>query len=483
MPIENDIDGLKIKKICFDCVGEEFLKDQISNDGKFGTCFYCGGRAKCYSIEEMSEVIETAFEQHYRRTSDQPTSLEYSLLADREGGYEWERDGYPVVDAIMDAAEIPEPAASDIQSILEDKFEDFDSAAMGEETEFSSDSYYKESGTRDDRWQEEWRAFERTLKTETRFFSRTAAQLLAEVFNGIDTMQTPDGRPLIVDAGPDTNYSAVFRARSFQLDEALELAIAWPDTHVGPPPPANAHAGRMNAHGISVFYGANNPKVALAEIRPPVGCKVAIARFDIIRPIQLLDLTALSAVTTSGSIFDPAFIARLEQTMFLRNLSRRVTLPVMPEHERFEYLATQAIADFLATENNPPLDGIIFPSVQAAGEALNFVLFHKAARVKAIELPAGAKVDAYLGYMGEEGWEHDFTVTEHVPSKEENDPELNRLISLLFPSRPDTDTRPSTLKIDLDSLRVHTVDAVQFRTTEYLVSRHRREKIKINRDF
>ena len=33
--------------------------------------------------------------------------------------------------------------------------------------------------------------------------------------------------------------------------------------------------------------------------------------------------------------------------MFLRSLSGRITRPVMPDDEPFEYLATQAIADFL----------------------------------------------------------------------------------------------------------------------------------------
>ena len=43
-----------------------------------------------------------------------------------------------------------------------------------------------------------------------------------------------------------------------------------------------------------------------------------------------------------------------------------MTLPVMPNDEPFGYLATQAIADFLATEANPPLDGILYPSVQGS---------------------------------------------------------------------------------------------------------------------
>ena len=67
--------------------------------------------------------------------------------------------------------------------------------------------------------------------------------------------------------------------------------------------------------------------------------------------------------------------------MFLRFLSQNMTRPVMPDEEALEYLPTQAVADFLATQQKPAIDGIVFPSVQAGGDDLNVVLFHKAARV------------------------------------------------------------------------------------------------------
>ena len=468
-----DIDQLKKRNICFNCIEEGFLKNQVSKKGRRRKCSYCTRIVKCYSVEELSELVETAFKEHYHRTWDQPTSFESAMLADKEFNYDWERHGEEVVPAITNAAEIPEAATCDIQKILEAKFSDFEADAMGEETEFSTDSYYEESGINDAQWQDEWREFEHSLKTETRFFSQSASALLKSVFAGIDTMQTRDGRSLIVDAGPGTKFSTIFRARSFQLDEKLQLALARPDEHLGSPPPADAQAGRMNAHGISVFYGANSPMVALAEVRPPVGSQVALARFDIIRPLRLLDLTALNAVATTGSLFDPSFIDILEQTMFLRNLSRRITIPVMPDHERFEYLATQVIADFLSTEYGSPLDGIIFPSVQGTDGALNFVLLHKAARVEKIELPKGTEVSVDLSRRDDEGWHREYTVIEEVPPKKK---EAKKALLRYFGDNwtpPNTDPRPLTLKIDQDSVCIHIVDSIQFRTTPHKVSRYR----------
>jgi hypothetical protein len=60
----------------------------------------------------------------------------------------------------------------------------------------------------------------------------------------------------------------------------------------------------MNAQGISVFYGATDASVAIAEVRAPVGGRVAVAKFRITRPLRFLDLTALKDVHVMGSIFD-----------------------------------------------------------------------------------------------------------------------------------------------------------------------------------
>ena len=60
------------------------------------------------------------------------------------------------------------------------------------------------------------------------------------------------------------------------------------------------------------------------------------------------------SLNMGGSVFDRTYLPRLQRAKFLKWLSRRITMPVMPDDERFEYLATQAVADFLATNANPP---------------------------------------------------------------------------------------------------------------------------------
>ena len=68
----------------------------------------------------------------------------------------------------------------------------------------------------------DWRSFENSLKTEARFFSRTAVNHLTSIFDGIDHLHTREGRPLVVDAGPGTNFQTLYRARIFQSDDKFE---------------------------------------------------------------------------------------------------------------------------------------------------------------------------------------------------------------------------------------------------------------------
>jgi hypothetical protein len=468
------------KRICCICVGETYLAQQIGNDGQPGTCSYCGDTLACITIEELADRVETAFNDHFVRTATYPDSWQERAMADRESDYVWEREGQPVVEAIEEAACIPSDAASDVQEILDNRHGDFDSAAMGEETEFSGDAHYEGKGASARAWHDEWDGFERSLKTEARFFSRTAAELLARVFGQIDTLKTKPRRPLVVDAGRGRKINRLYRARVFQSDEKLEEALCRPDIHLGSPPARSASAGRMNARGISVFYGATNAGVALAEVRPPVGSKVAVAKFEIIRRLRLLDLTALDDVKDGGSIFDPTLRQRLERVAFLRTLGERMTRPVMPDDEAFDYLATQAVADFLATENEPRLDGIIFGSAQVK-TGRNVVLLHKAARVEELRLPDGSKITAHTGHDTEDGWEIDYYVSEEVPkpeSAEQPKPEYDLLRFMTRPGeayRPDEDYREASLRVDASSVNVHHIAWVKVNSTPFGVTRHRRE--------
>lgn len=475
------------RKICHGCVGEPYLSALIERDGEVGACSYCENHEEpCIPIEELAGHIDGAFERHYYRTSPDPDMYESMLQRDKELAFEFERHGEPVLYAIEEAASIDEPAAQDVLDILEEQYSDFESAQMGEECEFDADSHYEEKAIADHEFAFEFRAIERSLKSQARFFNQGAEEFLNRIFADLDGRTTRDGRPVIVTAGPEAEMRGFFRARVFHDSEELDQALVQPDLHLGPPPSRIARPGRMNAHGISVFYGASDPGVALAEVRPPVGSRALVGRFELVCPVRLLDVEALRSVYAEGSIFDPAYVEQLALAKFLGRLSDRITMPVMPDDEPTEYLITQTIADYLSRRPAPGLDGILFRSVQRPGEHQNVVLFNHASKVTELELPEGTEVSARQYGETEDGPEPDYWVWEETPREpeaaadEEEEHDFFGLNAMLerpdLASSEDADFREDFLRVDTGQVSVHHVQGVTFDVEEFEVRRHRSEK-------
>jgi hypothetical protein len=467
------------KRLCFECVAEPYFRDEIKRQGAPGLCSYCDAEEErnCYTMRTAADRVKTVFAEHFYRTATDMDGLEYMMHKDPESTYCWSRDGQPVTDAIQELADVKEEVAEDIQCILEEDHFDFDSAAMGDEGEFGAASHYAESGIDTREWNEQWDEFREELKFRFRFFSPRAADLLKTVFDGIDTFLTGDKRPIIVTAGPDSSYPSFFRARVFYKTPALHEALKWPDVELGPPPPDIAPAGRMNACGISVFYGATAPDVALGEVRPPVGGSVVIGRFDVVRPLRLLDLTSLpDVVAEASSLFDPQHLRRLKHAAFLQSLSTHLTQAVLPGDQDLDYLPTQVIADFLSGHPTLDLDGILFPSVQSGKAGLNVVLFQKASRVSKLQIPNGTKFTVQTGQFGPEEGDIEYSVTENVPpampdpaTTSPSDLDSGAAIDQYF----NRDHRKDTLRVDEKTLRVHFITSVRVGSESWDVSRRR----------
>ena len=460
------------KRICCHCVREPYLQQQIADHGTEFGCSYCSRQVRASGLEPMADRVEAAFEQHYERTPQDPTGDEGVRATASDTP--WSRHGQSVVDTIRWAAEIPRAAAADIQRILECRHYDKHADRAGEETEFCSEAHYEEREVDDDHWRERWFEFERTIKSEARFFGHRAKELLTEAFANIDNVEeiaAGGGQPLVIDIVPGTRRAAIYRARVFQSADAMSEALRRPDLHLGPPPGHLAPANRMNAHGISVFYGATDPETAIAEVRPSVGSFVAVARFEVIRPLRVLSLGYLGFAIANGSIFDESYADLRKRALFLQSLSDLLSEPVVHLNGDLDYLATQAVADYLATENDPRLDGIAYPSTQSELEsATNVALFRKAARVDEMDLPEGTVIEV-VPAIDEEGFETGFQVIEFLaPGQPDAIPNHRDEYS---PSRDERDYRRPTLRIDLESLQVREVTGVRLSTDTHTVLRKR----------
>lgn len=451
--------------ICSSCIKESYLQEQININDDQNTCHYCSEIRACFSLESVSNMVEKAINEHFIRTPTEPSDLEYSLS--KYSKYEWERQGSNIDDIIQELLETEAKIACDIREYLEEKNSSFD--YIGEETEFSSESYYAERQKVDTEYLDtKWKKFVSSLKTESRYINNAVKDTLDNIFSGIETMGSVKGQNIIINSGPNTEIHSLYRARWSNSQTALEQMLVLPDIELGPPPHKFSGSNRMSAKGISVFYGASSASTAISEVRPPVGSDVVSAKFRIIRPLRLLNLQALETVWESGSMLDPCYIKKREQIAFLRTLTSKIVNPVLPGEEDFSYIPTQVIAEYLADSPILNLDGILYPSVQQTiSDTLsnfNVVLFHKASRVKYLELPA--KENCYVNYWqsySEDDCEPDIWVIQNK--------ELEKSIYLHHSDTKTKDYRIPTLEIELSTITVHTIQSAYFNYTSDLVKR------------
>lgn len=128
------------------------------------------------------------------------------------------------------------------------------------------------------------------------------------------------------------------------------------------------------------------------------------------------------------------------------------------------------------------MDGIIFKSTQS-DEGDNVVLFHKASRVKSMDLPAGVKISACTKNCDSDGWYPDYNVWETVPMPEEEtappESELFSEIAILDHDRCDEGSRMETLEVIPTTVEVHHVKRVSVECETHKVERSRRQMRKI----
>lgn len=441
--------------VCSGCIKEPWLHQRITQTGEQHPCHYCGETEASVSLETIASLTESAILQHYERTADQPT--EWESLIGRYSKDGWGRQGDFITDVIENLLIASSALAQDVQALLEEKHSNIDRYHTGEECEFEGESQYTERLDEDTRaYEQMWDHFVHSLKTESRYINTNVLTTLGDIFSGIVGMQEQDAPQIILSAGPGTDVTGLYRARYSSGQQSLEKMLLHPDRELGPPPHRLSGTNRMSARGISVFYGASSPDTAIAEIRPPVGSDVVSARFSLTRPLQLLNLPALTHLRPKGSELDPAYLKRRQQIAFLRQLSERIVVPVMPGDEDFDYLPTQVIAEYLADPEGLNLDGMLYPSVQRSGKYsprhFNVVLFHRASCVNYQPLLATEECQISYGFLDpDDKWNQDITVTR-----------MTETSPLPAPTTASEADRIPTLEIELDSVTVHKIRRARF---------------------
>jgi len=478
--------------VCSECIGEEYLNAEIRESGTVTKCNYCNElNHSAIPLHELAERIHEVLQEHYYRTSSEPEGID--LLAAREGN--WVQPGESVLHVIMNIIDSSEELAESIYEYLSNTYDAWGKDALCEPQPYDSEAYYAERPINTYDFQEHWSSFKSDVYKRARFFNRNAEDSLDHIFNGIWELKTHYNKPVIRTL---TTEDCIFRVRIADSPKKLEKIIKELPDSLGAPLARYAKAGRMNAEGISMFYGAMDKQTCIAEVRSPVGSSVIIGRFYPLRDLRLLDLSRLKDVYLSGSIFDKNHIEALSRLRFLELLVDEISMPIMPGTESRDYLPTQIVSEYLASKSGLKLDGVMYSSSQifqehedtdneksenCNKEGMNIVLFPHASVQKPYEVPDGTTISVHTNFGPPDDPDDSIYISEEYPESKIKKNKLKRkeifdtFIGckpiVLDDEFPDYDPR---LQLDMNSIEVETIKGVKYLSNTRYVSRHRYNK-------
>ncbi len=435
--------------VCENCTGDPFLKRIIIDEGTKEECSYCGKDGICIPLKRLAEIVDEIFREYFEEGEEYPTSNPDD--SDDDHVY-WKQYGETPSEIIQEMAEIDEEIANDILDCFAPRCKDdlCDQFYFGE-------SNYSPKDFRSVTAKGIWEEYCYDIKHNKRFFSNEAIKVLNELFGEITEYKKYNGEGPIKTLKPENGIS-LFRGRiAEQPIDRLRISM-HPLSELGPPPPVNARASRLNPAGISIFYGAFKRETCVAELRPFVGSSVITGEFRIDTPIILLDMTILEDVYRNLSYFDPEYESKRDKLEFIRDFHNEIIQPVLPSDEAINYLPTQVFAAYLKDHFQPNIHGIIYGSSQAGPEQNNIALFR--------DIPLilnNNSTSQNTTLRAEEHWLPDTTTEEaevNLYFRFENEEEYKRYIN----ETEQTNGRNVNFCISYvkDSIRIHRINSVSY---------------------
>lgn len=258
----------------------------------------------------------------------------------------------------------------------------------GEDAFYILDGSYVENDASYEEHSQTWRNFRREILHEQRFFSQKALGRLREIFEGLHLLRDDSNSPAVYILEPGDEAVQIYRARKGNSIEERERIVQDPAKQLGPPPEKLRRAGRMNPSGIVAFYGAFDLNTCVAELRPAVGETVISAKFQLTRPIMVLDTTKFSGRPEAINIFAQTHVTRMRLWKFMTTFMNEIARPCLPNDEHLDYVPTQVVSEYLTHlhkfkrgDKEMTIDAIIYRSAQN-GNGNNIAIFGGAAVVE-----------------------------------------------------------------------------------------------------
>ena len=366
------------KYVCADCIDDHVVKEEIEREGKRRRCSYCKKRGHAVAIEWIADWVDEVYSAFVGQAEHTP------YFPNNSDRVEYRQNGSTPTEIVTEMLECDvDNIASDVVSELSSRHSY--RAMKDGETDIYEDGndVFEIAIPRSSEIKETWQSFCQLIKHDRRFFNETAAKLLREIIDPIVHPQSRGAQSAVRVIEPGTEEGFIYRGRMANTVRERNIVLSNRIKELGASPRELNASGRMNSAGIPVFYGSFDVATCVAELRGPVGGTAIVGKFEILRPLRVLDLTLLKNAMFNISYFDGDVVRKFAYNRFLRGFHKEIKKPVIPGSETLDYLPTQFVAEYLWTRVDPPLDGLIYGSAQISeAGARNIALFPHAARAE-----------------------------------------------------------------------------------------------------
>lgn len=322
-------------RCCSKCFSDKNLKKKINSKGTIQRCTYCR------SNEESAIDINNLFD------------FIHPLIDVIETIYEEDSDGIPIAEILNNEFKLFN-ASANYRSLITD-------ALSKHRTDLLAVKYKTLSNELDNGWNE----LKKELIEKNRFFPQTTLYKDAFLENGslfnIFTNVIEELNYIITPA------DQLYRSRISEYQLTIE--------DMKQPPKDIVSFGRANPDGIPYLYAAENLETSLLEVRPTNGQQVNICSLSPLDDFKVIDLRTprqnISFLSLAENDDDFDFKDILKLVNLLEAFSRELSIPVLPNRSRLDYIPTQFITEFF--KNISDLKGLMFKS--SFGEGFNIVIF------------------------------------------------------------------------------------------------------------
>lgn len=334
-------------RICLACAGgDRYIEQEIASNGNEARCDICGLTQGTLTLSELATMVEGVFDKYVTYSDPEPYRLDHlSTPNELIQHYILECDSDGLADAIVDY--LHETHGYGV--------------VRGETRMYEAHcETYRLEVPHSQEFDEEWERFEQGVKHRGRFYLVDEKQYLERIFRPLLDGELHRGTPPAETVGAeDSKFKTIYRARVANTEADQKRILENPPRELAPPPPGLRTAGRLNAAGVVAFYGATDVATCLAELAVPFGGAAIVGEFTFECPVRVLDLRLLSRAAMVVSWFDPQCADKVNYVRFMRRLRNKLRKPIMPGNETLDYLPTQMVAEFLASEG---WGGVMFVS-------------------------------------------------------------------------------------------------------------------------